>query len=80
MGFSTPQDKWFRTKKFQEYIMDMLNSNLFRTRGYVDSDRAISLYEKHLKKEIDIAGDIWKWINLELWYNQFIDEFDMSFI
>lgn len=73
MGFGTPQDKWFRTKKFQEYIMDMLNSNSFRTRGYVDSDKAISLYTKHLKKKIDIAGDIWKWINLELWYNQFID-------
>ena len=31
--------------------MDMFNSKRFRTRGYIDPDRAIILYKKHLKKK-----------------------------
>lgn len=70
-GFDTPQDKWFRTPKFKTYIEDALNSNNFKTNGYINSTQAQKLYKKHLNGEINIAKDIWKWINMDIWLKQF---------
>ena len=39
----------------------------------IDPIKAKQLYAKHLSNDIDISGDIWKWINLELWFREFID-------
>lgn len=72
-GFSVPENQWFCTEKFQTFIMNILQSDSFRKRGFIKPDKAISLYKKHLKGEVDVATDIWKWINLELWYRKFID-------
>ena len=72
-GFAVPQDEWFRTEKFQQLIMDILQSDSFAKRGYVIPEEAIKLYRKHLAGEINISKDIWKWINLELWFREFID-------
>ena len=36
IGFDTPQDKWFRTPKFKAYIEDTLNSNNFKTNGFIN--------------------------------------------
>jgi asparagine synthase (glutamine-hydrolysing) len=73
VGFETPSDKWFRTTEFQELIMDILTSESFKNRNIIDTKKAISLYQKHLKGEIHISNEIWKWINLELWFRKFID-------
>jgi len=72
VGFSTPQDKWFRTRQFNEYIMDIISSNRFNEMGYIDQDKAKKLYQKHLNKEVNIAKETWKWINLDVWYREFI--------
>ena len=72
-GFTTPTDEWFRTKYFQSYICDLINSNSFKNRGYFNAKDCIQKYEKHLKGEVDLSNDIWKWINLELWFQKFID-------
>lgn len=73
MGFSVPQDEWFRTPKFRELIMSILSSDTFAKRGYIVPAEAIKLYQRHLSGEINISKDIWKWINLELWFREFID-------
>lgn len=39
-----------------------------------DADKALDLYRKHVNKEINISKEIWKWINLELWFREFIDQ------
>lgn len=72
-GFSVPQDEWFRTEKFQKLIMDILQSESFAKRGFVIPEEAIRLYQKHLAGEVNVSKDIWKWINLELWFREFID-------
>ena len=41
IGFGTPQDKWFRTAQFSEYIQDTINSNQFKAMGYIDQDKAM---------------------------------------
>lgn len=73
IGFETPNDKWFRTKLFQEYIFDILNSQSFKNRGYLNAKVCLRDYQRHVVGEINISKEIWKWINLELWYRIFID-------
>jgi asparagine synthase (glutamine-hydrolysing) len=73
IGFETPEDDWFRTKKFKDFVFDLLDSKTFKERGYINPDKAMTLYKKHLNKEINISKEVWKWINLELWFQMFID-------
>jgi asparagine synthase (glutamine-hydrolysing) len=74
IGFETPQDEWFRTEIFKNFIRDILDSDSFRNRNIVDVKKAKLLFKKHLNKEINISKEIWKWIHLELWFRHFIDE------
>jgi asparagine synthase (glutamine-hydrolysing) len=73
MGFGTPQDEWFRTKKFEAFIREIIYSISFRSRGVFDVNIVQKLYEMHLKREVNISKEIWKWINTELWFRKFID-------
>lgn len=73
MGFVTPENEWFRTENFKELIFQILSSPSFKNRGYIDVDKAQNLFKKHLNGEIDISSEIWKWINLELWFRKFVD-------
>lgn len=77
-GFATPQDEWFRDERFQKLVIDLLDSPDCRDRGYIDVDAALDLYGKHLRKEINISKDIWKWVNLELWFRMYIDSSGMD--
>jgi asparagine synthase (glutamine-hydrolysing) len=72
VGFLTPEDDWFRTAKFRSFILDLLNSTGFRNRGYWKCDKFASLYKDHLDNKINISKEIWKWINLELWFQEFM--------
>ena len=72
-GFSVPQDEWFRTEEFQKLVMDILTSESFAKRGYFVPEEVIKVYKRHLAGEINISKDIWKWVNLELWFREFID-------
>lgn len=72
-GFAVPQDDWMRTEKFQKLVMDILTSESFARRAYFVPKEAMKLYQRHLAGEINISKDIWKWINLELWFRKYID-------
>jgi asparagine synthase (glutamine-hydrolysing) len=73
IGFQTPEDKWFRNNFYKEFIIDLLNSSSFKSRNIINHNYALTLYNKHLDNKINISKDIWKWINLELWFQEFID-------
>jgi asparagine synthase (glutamine-hydrolysing) len=72
-GFTNPRDKWFKTESFKNYIIELLNSESFKSRQYFDPEIALSQYYLHLEGKIDASKEIWKWINLELWFRKFID-------
>ena len=72
-GFSVPQDEWFKAEKFQKLVNDIISSESFAKRGYFLPEEAKKLYQRHLSGEINISKDIWKWINLELWFREYID-------
>lgn len=74
IGFATPEDEWFRKPQYQTLINEILSSESLKNRKIIDVENAKILYQKHLNKEINISKDIWKWINLEMWYRIFIDK------
>lgn len=69
IGFMTPENEWFREPMFQNFILELLNSDSFRQRPNFDHKACIKLYNLHLRRKINISRDIWKWINLELWFS-----------
>ena len=73
IGFGTPEAEWFREPFFEAFVTDLLNSQSFKARKIIDHEKALKLYNSHLKKDINVSQEIWKWINLELWFREFID-------
>jgi asparagine synthase (glutamine-hydrolysing) len=71
--FATPWDKWFRAEKMRKQILGILNSGKFRDRGYLNPKKCYKDYHDHLNEKINIAKEIWKWLNLELWLQKFFD-------
>ncbi len=74
IGFATPEDQWFREDFFIEFIKELINSQKFQQRNLYDVEKVKVLYNKHLDNKVNISKEIWKWINLELWYQKFIDK------
>jgi len=72
LGFSTPQDAWFR-EELAPLAEEIVMSDRFADRGLVDVDRIREQFMRHKKGEIDINTDIWKWTNVEIWMRRFID-------
>jgi len=73
IGFSTPQDEWFREAIWQNIVNGVLDSESFKSRNLIDPIIAKRLYKKHLAREINVSKEIWKWVHLELWFRKFID-------
>ena len=72
LGFSTPQDSWFR-EDLAPLVENIVTSESFAERGFVDVDRVKNLFSEHQAGKIDINADIWKWTNVEIWMRRFID-------
>jgi asparagine synthase (glutamine-hydrolysing) len=72
IGFETNEDEWFKSEPFKEMILDTLHSLSFQQRGYIDHKKALSIYNSHLDGSINASQEIWKWINLELWFKMFL--------
>lgn len=70
MGFVTPEDIWFRTSA-KDNIMEIINSRSFKERGYLSAAQVRKEFDSHCKGEKNISNDIWRWVNLELWFRQF---------
>ncbi len=63
-----------RSEQFRVFIPDLIHSDSFRARGYFSSETAEKQYKNHLEGKGDHSREIWKWINLELWFQKFIDQ------
>ena len=73
IGFGTPQDEWFRTDVWNKFILELINSDSFKSRGIFNVSRVNKIYQEHYNKKRNVANTIWKWIHLELWFREFID-------
>lgn len=74
MGFVTPGDVWFRTVA-KDKILEIFNSDSFRNRGYFNVNEIKKEFESHCRGEKSLHFTIWRWINLELWFQKFFDPY-----
>jgi asparagine synthase (glutamine-hydrolysing) len=72
-GFPTPDALWFRGK-LKDEVRDLLASSSFKNREILDRKKALHVFEKHCQGKMDYSWYIWRWINLELWFREFIDK------
>ncbi len=72
VGFQTPEDVWFRDRKFKVFFDDLFNSSSFRTRPYYDLSAIQKLFRQH-QLGANNGHTLWKIIHLELWLRKFID-------
>ncbi len=73
IGFDNPGAQWFREPRFKEFILTILNSDNFRKSPFFDQKQCFKMYQKHIRNQIDASRQIWKWINVTLWNNKFIE-------
>jgi asparagine synthase (glutamine-hydrolysing) len=74
VGYSTPEDIWFRDVRFQELFRDIISSSGFRSRAYFNLKKIQTLFEDHTANRRNNSQKIWKILNLELWFRKFIDK------
>lgn len=72
VGFSTPEADWFRNKKFQAILEDVIESKSFGERGYFNVNECRKQF-RLLQKYGKYSPEFWKWVHLELWFRRFID-------
>jgi asparagine synthase (glutamine-hydrolysing) len=72
IGFSTPESDWFKNKKLQAILEEVIESNSFNERGYFNVKQCKKEL-KSLQEYNKYHTEFWKWMNLELWFRKFID-------
>jgi asparagine synthase (glutamine-hydrolysing) len=72
VGFSTPESDWFKNRKLQAILEDVIESDSFKGRGYFDVKQCKKEF-KSFQNYHKYNPEFWKWINLELWFRKFID-------
>ena len=72
-GFAAPQDQWFREQIWIDKINEIIQSESFRSRIYFNLEAVNTVFQDHLEGKENASKEIWKWINLELWFREFID-------
>lgn len=71
MGFPAPFSRWLRECNEKDDMKELIYS--FAKRGIVKEEAIESYYEQHMQKVQDRSGILYKFLSLEIWYRQFID-------
>ena len=74
IGFDTPEDLWFKQPWWINLVTEMLESKSFKERTLVNPLIAKSMHSDHISGKINISKEIWKWVNLEMWFREYIDK------
>jgi asparagine synthase (glutamine-hydrolysing) len=72
IGFDTPEDNWFRSDKFVEFVNDIISSDIFNQSNYFNTNAVMNLYNGHISNKKNVSKEIWKWINYYIWYENII--------
>jgi asparagine synthase (glutamine-hydrolysing) len=71
IGFGTPVDEFFRKPKIADYCKEIIYSDSFKQRPYWRWDKVEKMFSRHIQQKGNFGKDIWKWINLELWFREY---------
>lgn len=72
IGFTTPEQEWFRTIK--QDLLEIFRSDSFASRPYFDAPTVVALFEDYMQHP-DNHGTLmfWRLLNVELWMREYID-------
>ena len=73
MGFPTPLAGWFRNE-FSEHVDNLLLSPRTVERNIFQVDYVRHMLKQNREKKVDWTDQIWRLVNLELWFRIFIDQ------
>ncbi len=68
----SPQREWLASG-WRALVEEVLASDSFRSRGWLDPGRAQAAYQAYLHGRQENSFFIWQWLNLELWARTFLD-------
>jgi asparagine synthase (glutamine-hydrolysing) len=68
----SPQREWLASG-WRPRVEEVLSSDSFRGRGWVDPDRAASAYRRFCEGGAENSFFVWQWLGLELWARRFLD-------
>ena len=68
----TPQTDWFRGE-LKDWVRERIDTPSFWARGWVDEKRGRAAMERFFKGEGNNSFFLWQWINLEMWYQSFLE-------
>jgi asparagine synthase (glutamine-hydrolysing) len=68
----SPQREWL-AGGWRNLVENILASESFRSRGWVDAHKADEAYRTYLAGKQENSFFIWQWLNLELWARTFFD-------
>lgn len=71
-GFAVPIKHWFRTKLY-DFCKEILLEEPCKTRGIFDQKTVSRVLELHNAGRRDYSAWIWSMLNLELWFQTYLD-------
>jgi len=78
-GFMFPVAYWFRSKLYP-FIKQVLLDSHFVKEGIFRKESVLRLIEDHRSNRIDNHVRLWMLLNLELWYQLFIEQHDLGIV
>ena len=72
-SIQSPQGLWLRDSSISKMILDNLSSRSFKDRGIFNQKKILKDYELFLKYGAKNTFHIWQWINIEKFFQVFID-------
>jgi asparagine synthase (glutamine-hydrolysing) len=72
MGFVTPEQVWL-SNELNDWVRDIVTSMSFQSRGYFNVVQILNALDDHRAGKRNLSRLAWRWINLELWFQQMID-------
>ncbi|MGB0909850.1 MAG: asparagine synthetase B family protein [Nitrospirales bacterium] len=75
-GFGLPIPMWLRTdKKLRDLMLDVLQSEAIRQRGYFNKNTIDELIKRHREDTTSFYGTmLWNFVMLELWLRRYCDK------
>jgi asparagine synthase (glutamine-hydrolysing) len=71
VGFTTPEDVWFRREK--DKILAIFQSDSFKKRPYWNAEKVVEAFNQFLRSDEGTSMLFWRFLNTEIWLRVFID-------
>jgi asparagine synthase (glutamine-hydrolysing) len=73
MGFVTPEREWL-AGELSTWVSEIIHSPSFQQRPYFNAPEIQKSYGAYTRGQVDLTGLAWRWVNLELWLRQMVEQ------